>query len=505
MDIIEEVLSEAKGMSRAAYRGQADAGWKLLSGAVRRLQRVYGASILDDEGKLTKLISEYHKDNLILPMAVIDGKPMSDMRRLSVLQHQGAATGLLDFTENPLVALWFACVDEPNQDGKVFILDIGDPQIVSNGRTLPGENDPFNTWQQGVYYYEPDRSLGSRIVAQQSVLVIGIPRIPDHHFTTVVVRQSAKKDLREYLTRLGLSDTVLFGDVPGLAGANATSVPLRKSIFTPTQYRDRGNRAYQAGQYDDALAYYESFVSRRPDVAQAHCLVGDTLAALKRFEEAIRAYTRAMETIEQPIYLEPEVTLRWSTVGPIMLHTLYYNRGNACAATENHARAVADFDRALEHGKYHMENVLFNRGNSKYRMGRFEEAHQDFEAVWFESQMSNATLAMGNCKVKIGKFEEGLQRYLDGISAGGSEKAATHCRENGDQLQRLLGTLDGNGYRITREGSTVYVHAPCRAATFPFAGQPGNAGNSPSGMTNVRGGRGYGGTLGFAVTIGDMS
>ena len=182
-------------MSRAAYRGQAHAEWKLLRGCSSPTEGTRDC-VLDDDNELTKLVSDYHKEHLIIPMAVIDGERMSALQRLSVLQHHGAATGMLDFTENALVALWFACAEEPSEDGKVFMLDIGDPQVATNGRTLPEENDPFNAWQQGVYYYEPDRSLGSRIVAQQSVFVIGIPEIPDHHLTTVVVRQAVKKDLR---------------------------------------------------------------------------------------------------------------------------------------------------------------------------------------------------------------------------------------------------------------------------------------------------------------------
>ena len=96
-------------------------------------------------------------------MEVIDGAALSDLQRLSVLQHQGAATGLLDFTEYPLIALWFACEELPDRDGKVFVLDIGDPAIAHNARRM---DDPFNGGQT-VVYYEPDRSLGARIIAQQ--------------------------------------------------------------------------------------------------------------------------------------------------------------------------------------------------------------------------------------------------------------------------------------------------------------------------------------------------
>ena len=51
-----------------------------------------------------------------------------DLSILAQLQHQGAATSLIDFSDNPLVALWFACKKNLNQDssnGKVFILSTG--------------------------------------------------------------------------------------------------------------------------------------------------------------------------------------------------------------------------------------------------------------------------------------------------------------------------------------------------------------------------------------------
>lgn len=42
---------------------------------------------------------------------------------LEIAQHFGAPTRLLDFTENPLVALYFACSDAVNADASVWILD----------------------------------------------------------------------------------------------------------------------------------------------------------------------------------------------------------------------------------------------------------------------------------------------------------------------------------------------------------------------------------------------
>ncbi len=432
---------------------------------------------------------------------------MSDLRRLATLQHWGAATGLLDFTESALVALWFACEDASDKDGNVFILDIGDPQVATNGRALSDE-ELFSV--ERIVYYEPDRSLGARIVAQQSVFVIcNPPAIPDERLKSVVVPKEVKGRVREYLERLGVSEQVLFGDVPGLARVNTRHTPLLcKSTPAPEQHRDWGNRAYQAQRYDDALADYESYAAALPDVAEPHCLVGDTLSALGRFEEATDAYTRAIERIGRPIDFAQGTTVRWEAVGPRMLHTLYYNRGNAYAATNRHAQSIADFEIALDHGNELKRNILLNRGNAKYSLERFEGAFTDFEEVWSEREGSDTALALGNCKVMIGDFTEGLRRYLDGVRIGEPQHSAVGCRQNAERLRDLLDALEGRDYKVRREGHRVYVEiiaasveAPLGVATFPFVGNRGNVGNTPSGMVTAPGGEGYGGGSGFAVVM----
>ncbi len=481
----------------ASVSGHANADWQLLSGAVRRLQDAYGEESLEDEDELRKLVARYHKERLIMPMEVIDGAKMSDLQRLSVLQHQRAATGLLDFTENPLVAIWFACAELPDEDGKVFVLDIGDHQVAQNGRSM---DDPFDA-APTVTYYEPDRALGARIIAQQSVFVICNPLIPDRFLKSIVVPAESKGPLQHYLTRLGLSETALFGDVPGLAAANTTRTRLQHTgPISPEQYMNKGNRAYQARRYDDAFAAYESYAAALPDVAQPHCLKGDALAALGRFEEAILAYTKALENIDQPIYIGRQVIVNQELIGNMMSRALYYNRGNVNAAADDHRAALVDFEAALLHGYSPKRNALHNRGNSKFALEMFAEAHQDFEAAWLEREGSDAALAMGNCKVMMGEFAEGLQRYLNGTAAE-PENPAAQCRANADQARRLLEALTGHDYRVRREGLSVFVEAACAPGSFLFAGNRGNTGNIPSGMVTAPGGEGYKGANGFTVGI----
>ena len=47
-----------------------------------------------------------------------EGSTLSDLELLAELQHFGSDTGLLDFTYNPLVALFFACKPSNKNNGK---------------------------------------------------------------------------------------------------------------------------------------------------------------------------------------------------------------------------------------------------------------------------------------------------------------------------------------------------------------------------------------------------
>ncbi len=496
-EIIQSVVGLSCPMSRPVYRGQAASRWQPLSGAVRRLQAAYGDAFPTEEHELRTLVDRYHKEHLIMPMEVVDGAQLKDLQRLSVLQHLGAATALLDFTESVLVALWFACAGCPNEDGRVFVLDIGDHHVARNGRLM---DNPFDAGP-AVVYYEPDRSLGGRIIAQQSVFLICNPVIPDASLISAIVPVDSKGPLRDHLTRLGLSEMALFGDVPGLAVANSTRTPLQPTWpLSPGQHRDRGNRAYQAGRYEDALAAYQAYAEALPAVAQPHSLKADALAVLGRFEEADQAYTMALQNLGHPIYVQGHVVSGTEPLAAMMSRALFYNRGNVRAAVGRHNDAVADFDAALLHGYEPSRSVLLNRGNSKFALTKFAEAHEDFEAASSEREGSDASLAMGNCSVMLGRFEDALLSYIHG-STREPDGSAANCRANAEQLRRLTGTLPGNEHRVKHEGWMVCVEAEGMGRVFPLAGNTGNTGNTGSGLVGLPGGEGYEGMDGFAVSI----
>lgn len=496
-EVVQAVMEAAESMSRPVYRGQAKADWRPLCSAVRRLKEAHGDELLEDEDALRKRLNEYQRHRLVDPMKLITRDGLSDIEMLCVLQHNGAATMLLDFTENPLVALWNVRAEHPDEEGKVFVLDIENHHIATNGRLEENPLDVSST----IVYYEPNRTLSTRILAQQSVFLVCNPLLPENLFKSINVPARSKVSLQRYLSKLGMSEEFLYGDVSGLAAINSPHKPLLpKDSVSPGQLLKIGNRAYQEMRYEDALAAYESFVEAFPDVSQPHCLKGDALSALGRFGEAKRAYTKAIENLERPFLAGDRVLSRSEVLVDLISGFLYFNRGNVQAAIDDHKIAVSDFDNALRQNPTPTREVLYNRGNSKFLMEMFSEAYKDFEAASSERMGSDVALAMANCKVMMGKFEEALDQYLTGTSLG-PEKSAAACLNNSNLVNGILEMLDEHKYEVRSENFIVFVEAACLGGSFPFMGNTGNSGNLPSGMVTAHGGRGYKGVKGFAVKI----
>lgn len=89
------------------YRGQSNAKWGLVPSVFRDIDGQYYDErqlILEAQRRCWKWLQDCN----------------SDLERLIKLQHYGLCTRLLDFTSNPLVALFFACCFHYDQDGIVF-------------------------------------------------------------------------------------------------------------------------------------------------------------------------------------------------------------------------------------------------------------------------------------------------------------------------------------------------------------------------------------------------
>ena len=108
------------------FRGVSKAKYKIEASACRRLPKTERNNV----NKLLKINQEMLEKARRLGHDLKDGHRLSDLELLAELQHYGAATCLIDFTRNPLFALWIACQQsssDPQKDGKVVVLRSDDP------------------------------------------------------------------------------------------------------------------------------------------------------------------------------------------------------------------------------------------------------------------------------------------------------------------------------------------------------------------------------------------
>lgn len=91
------------------YRGQGDCNWEVDASIFRK-------KILHNEDEIL------HSLEVIRPN---DFKECTtNLERLTVMQHYGAPTRLVDITANPLIALYFACEDtEKEADAIVYLFE----------------------------------------------------------------------------------------------------------------------------------------------------------------------------------------------------------------------------------------------------------------------------------------------------------------------------------------------------------------------------------------------
>ena len=389
---IEEFIAWTKKLDGRLllYRGLANSDWEVESSAHRRIKESQGASP-------PPIVFQNYIARL-LESAGLQGfrerqdKRLSDLELMAELQHYGAATCLIDFTTNALIALWFACEEKSDKAGKVVAMETSNPQKFSE---IGYEDLKHKTIKEflntGKLWKWSPSSLNNRIVAQQSVFVFGEGNIGESYYEEIEIDSGSKQSIKETLEKLyGIKEQQLFNDFAGFALCNAHDTPYDE--FTAEDFFYLGVTFHQQGDEKKALDYYDKTIGLNPQSAVTYDNRGSAKFALGDHQGAIADHDKALE-------INPQSAVT------------YYNRGNAKVALGDHQGAIADFDKALEINPQYAD-AYGNRGNAKNTMGDHQGAIADYnKALNINPQSDVAYDNRGNAKFALGDHQGAIADY----------------------------------------------------------------------------------------------
>lgn len=113
-------ISKINTLENLFFRGQSNDSYDLVPGIYRK-----------GDKEFTHLINESVMYRDIISKSPSDFNNKNTLESLTLMQHYGLPTRILDITSNALVALYFACCNNFEKNGKVYVFNVEKDSIVN--------------------------------------------------------------------------------------------------------------------------------------------------------------------------------------------------------------------------------------------------------------------------------------------------------------------------------------------------------------------------------------
>jgi hypothetical protein len=198
-----DYLDRYKKTTRYKFRGQSDSSWPLIPKAGR-------PSFARHNDK--EIFKQWKRRGL----SYLENSSFTDSELLTIAQHTGLPTRLLDWSFNPLVAAYFACQENHDKDGAIFAYKSG---LIS----IQDYPDPFSFKTGSIYMLQPNSSH-SRLVSQHGYFTLHTePTIEieqdelNVNLDKIIIPRNLKKEFIFRLNQMGFNHMTIFPDLEGLS------------------------------------------------------------------------------------------------------------------------------------------------------------------------------------------------------------------------------------------------------------------------------------------------
>ena len=215
--------------SSTIYRGVSNISYKLLPKVGREKtlknyneENLY--NVLDDYEQ--SILEEFQK----YAIPFVQKTPESPWEWWAIAQHYGLPTRFLDWTKNPLVALYFA-IENCSLEEDAVVYAANSKQFNSN-IDLNDTPDPLGISE--VYLYYPPH-INQRIVVQSGIFTVhNNPQLPlnetekpsdkidkrkgeKYSIDKIILKKESKKSLKKVLNLYGINEATIYPGLEGIA------------------------------------------------------------------------------------------------------------------------------------------------------------------------------------------------------------------------------------------------------------------------------------------------